>query len=97
MQQIKRKLASLIFASFTIIPAFATPRTSYTTNVRLHDGKHVECAVNQSLPIILSSRPGLTTRERNEAEIDATARLRRVFRSKNQYPSPGTAPHVQCS
>jgi hypothetical protein len=97
MQQIKRKLASLIIASFAITPAFATPRTSYTTNVQLHDGRHVECAVNQSLPITLSSQPVLTTQERNEAEIDATARLRRFFRNKNQYPSPGTAPHVHCS
>ena len=97
MQKIKRKLTSLIFASLVITPAFATSRTSYTINVQLHDGKHVECAVNQSLPITLSSRPPLTTRERNEAEIDATARLRRIFRDKNQYPSPGTAPHVECS
>ncbi|CAG4890535.1 hypothetical protein [Paraburkholderia gardini] len=98
MQQVQRKLAALILLTLCLVStAFATSRTRYTTEVQLHDGKHVVCAVNQPLPTALSSDPALTIDERNEAEIDATAGLRQVFRSQTHYPDPGTAPRVLCS
>lgn len=98
MQQVQRKLASLILLTVcSVSTAFATSRTSYTTEVQLHDGKHVVCAVNQPLPKGVSRDAALTIHERNEAEIGATARLRQVFRSQTHYPDPGTAPHALCS
>lgn len=76
--------------------ALAAPMASYTTSVRLHDGKHVTCAVNQPAAAPTGGTSTLTKRERTEAEVKATARLRRWPGDKTAYPSPTTAPHVEC-
>ncbi|MFM0412384.1 MULTISPECIES: hypothetical protein [Paraburkholderia] len=76
--------------------ALAAPPASYTTTVRLHDGKWVTCAVNKPADVPAGSTSTLTRRERTEAQVKATARLRRRTGDENAYPSPTTAPHVQC-
>jgi len=74
---------------------------SYTKVVRLRDGRQVTCVVNGTVPTNPSgpavSESRLTTSERVEAELDATARLRRVHVDKNKYPDPTTAPRVSCT
>lgn len=86
--------------------AFASPSTRYVTTVHLRDGKQVVCAVNEPLGSAGGVAQGttqssgaqtLTRRERNEAEVDATAPLRRLPVNRNQYPTRATAPTVQCS
>ncbi|MFM0732677.1 hypothetical protein PQQ52_19540 [Paraburkholderia sediminicola] len=78
--------------------AFGASTVPYVTTVHLHDGKQVVCAVNEPLPMQAADRSQtLTTGELNEAQIDATARLRRHPGNKNHYPSASTAPHVACS
>lgn len=79
--------------------ANASPAMSYTKQVHLRDGKTATCIVNGHGPETLTGAaiPTLTTAERNEAEIDATARLRRVPKNKNAYPDALTAPRVDCS
>lgn len=74
----------------------AAPPASYTTTVRLHSGKQVTCAVNEPAAAPAGSTSTLTRRERTEAQVKATARLRRRTGDRNAYPSPTTAPHVQC-
>jgi hypothetical protein len=74
---------------------------SYTKVVHLRDGRQVTCVVNDMVSTSPSdaavSEPRLTTSERVEAELDATARLRRVHPDKNKYPDPTTAPRVSCT
>ncbi len=78
--------------------AFGESGSSYVTTVLLHDGKQVVCAVNDVRPIQAGDRSQtLTTAELNEAQIDATARLRRHPGNKNLYPSASTAPYVDCA
>jgi hypothetical protein len=86
--------------------AFASPTTSYVTTVHLRDGKQAVCAVNEPLgsaggvaqgAVQTSGTQSLSKRERNEAEIDATAPLRRLPINQNHYPTPATAPTVNCS
>ncbi|WP_454830169.1 hypothetical protein [Paraburkholderia xenovorans] len=79
-------------------PAFGASTRSYVITVHLHSGKQVVCAVNEPLKAQdrLRSQP-LTVRELNEAQVDATARLRRQPGDKNHYPSPSMAPKVECS
>jgi hypothetical protein len=61
--------------------------------VQLRDGKQVTCAINEQTAAPAGGTPTLTTGERNEAEIAATAALRRQAGNKNAYPSPATSPH----
>lgn len=77
--------------------AFASPFTTYMTTVHLHDGRQAVCAVNEPQSMQPASLQTLSTRERNEAQIDATARLRRHPGNKNHYPSAATAPRVNCT
>ena len=74
---------------------------SYTKVVHLRDGRAVNCVVNGVVSMspagMAMSEPRLTTSESVEAELDATARLRRVHRDKNTYPDPTTAPQVSCT
>jgi len=87
-----------VLAAAAVGNAFGTSSVSYVTTVRLHDGKQVVCAVNETRSMQAGDRnQTLTTRELNEAQIDATARLRRHPGNKNHYPSASTAPHVDCS
>jgi hypothetical protein len=99
---------ALGFALFATVAgaAFASPQTSYVTTVHLRDGKQAVCAVNEPLgsaggvaqgTVQTSAAQPLTTRERNEAEVDATAPLRRLPINQNHYPTRATAPTVQCS
>lgn len=76
--------------------AVAAPVAGYSTTVRLHDGRQVECRVNEGGGTATEARQTLTRPERNEAEIIATARLRLKPGNRNAYPDPTTAPHVQC-
>ncbi|RKE39939.1 hypothetical protein B0G76_6393 [Paraburkholderia sp. BL23I1N1] len=73
----------------------AAPQPSYVTTVQLHDGKRVTCSVNEPASTLLSShdRQALTASERNEAEIDATAALRRIPRNRGDADTSD----VQCS
>ncbi|TCK84176.1 hypothetical protein B0G74_8988 [Paraburkholderia sp. BL9I2N2] len=81
----------------TTATALATPFTAYTTTVHLRDGKQAVCAVNEPHSTQSPGAQTLSTVERNEAQIDATARLRRHLGNKNRYPSPATAPLVNCT
>ncbi|CAE6734103.1 hypothetical protein R69888_02202 [Paraburkholderia haematera] len=73
----------------------AAPQPSYVTTVQLHDGKRVTCFVNEPASTLSSSsnQQSLSTSERNEAEIDATAALRRIPRNRGDADMPD----VQCS
>jgi hypothetical protein len=73
----------------------AAPQPSYVTMVRLHDGKRVTCSVNEpaSTSSSLNDQQALTASERNDAEIVATAALRRI--PKNRGEADMTV--VQCS
>lgn len=97
MQSIKQNLVVALVAACATASVFATPRTSYTTTVKLNDGKTVTCAVNEPMQTDETGHSTLTRRERTEAEVDAIARLSTRDRNMNMYPSPGTAPHVECS
>ncbi|MEZ0606056.1 hypothetical protein ACAX43_28530 [Paraburkholderia sp. IW21] len=77
--------------------AFAAPFTTYMTTVHLHDGKQVVCAVNEPQSMRPVAVQMLSKRERIEAQIDATARLRRHPGNRNHYPSAATAPRVNCA
>ncbi|SOF01810.1 hypothetical protein SAMN05446635_9925 [Burkholderia sp. OK233] len=85
-------------AAAAVGSALGASSISYVTTVHLHDGKQVVCAVNESRTMQAGDRSqALTTAELNEAQVDATARLRRHPGNKNEYPSSSTAPHVDCS
>ncbi|MGF6992887.1 hypothetical protein P3T25_001231 [Paraburkholderia sp. GAS32] len=73
----------------------AAPQPGYVTTVQLHDGRRVTCSVNEpaSIPSLSNDQQALTARERNEAEIVATAALRRI--PKNRGEADMTV--VQCS
>ncbi|HZZ03335.1 hypothetical protein [Paraburkholderia sp.] len=89
-------LAAAVFATATGT-AFATPFSTYMTTVHLRDGKQVVCAVNEPRSMQPAGMQTLSTRERIEAQIDATARLRRHLGNKNHYPSAATAPRIDCT
>lgn len=82
----------------------ATISSSYTTDVRLKDGKAVRCLVNEadripSASVSASTRPSapaLSVRERNEAEVLATQPLRLLSGPWSPYPTPDTAPKLDC-
>ena len=68
----------------------------YTVDVQVHDGRTVQCAVNEpprypSVPV-----PALTTDERVEAEVLATQRLRLLSGPRGPYPAGDTAPAITC-
>lgn len=76
--------------------AFAAAPAGYTTTVQLRDGKQATCTVNKPAAVPAGSTSSLTRRERTEAQVAATARLRRRPGDRNAYPNSTTAPHVQC-
>lgn len=89
----------LLLVAFAWGAAACTPVVSdpsYTMEVRLHDGKHVRCAINEPLVRPAPPGPALTTRERNEAEVLALAPMRLEVGPRSPYPTPYTAPDVQC-
>ena len=96
MSIIRQSLIATFVMVCAVGAALAASPTSYTTTVRLHSGKHVTCAVNKPAAAPAGGTSTLTRRERTEAQVKATARLRRRTGDRNAYPSPTTAPHVQC-
>jgi hypothetical protein len=68
----------------------------YTVNVQVHDGRIVQCAVNEPPRYPAVSAPALTTDERVEAEVLATQRLRLLSGPRGPYPAGDTAPAITC-
>ncbi len=68
---------------------------AYTTNVRLSDGRALQCAANEPLPADAPAM-ALSTREQTEADVLATQRLRLLAGPRSDYPTPYTAPIVRC-
>ncbi|MBU6490233.1 MAG: hypothetical protein KGQ57_20770 [Burkholderiales bacterium] len=96
LRQITLGLSAL--AALSVSAAAIAQPTSYTTTVQLASGKQVTCAVNQPLarPGDAAQTPSLSRSEINEAEVAAIVPLRKVRVSKEAYPHPALAPHVQC-
>ena len=87
-------LVASVWGAVACTPVISGP--SYTMDVRLHDSKLVRCAVNQPLAPPNPPGPTLTTRERNEAEVLALQPMRLEVGPRSLYPTPYTAPDVQC-
>ncbi|MPW23021.1 hypothetical protein GCT13_41160 [Paraburkholderia sp. CNPSo 3157] len=81
---------------WSISSAAAQPDYAYTTTVRVSDGKTLSCAVNEPLPDAYSSGQMLTRREQREADVLATQPLRMLSGPSSEYPTPYTAPSVNC-
>ena len=96
------KSLKAVLLAFTVIASASCASTissSYTTDVRLKDGKAVRCAVNEAAEAAGSpaaGTPPLTLRERNEAEVLATQPLRLLSGPWSPYPDPDTAPTLSC-
>ena len=75
----------------------AQPDYVYTTTVRIGDGKTLNCAVNEPLSGAYASGSTLTRREQTEADVLATQPLRMLSGPASEYPTPYTAPSVQCA
>jgi hypothetical protein len=73
-----------------------SPDYVYSTTVRLHDGKTVNCDVNETPPSTTPEPNGLTLTEQRQAEVLATQRLRLLSGPYAPYPTPYTAPVVRC-
>ena len=69
----------------------------YTVDVRVHDGRTVQCAVNEAPRYPPIPAPALTTDERVEAEVLATQRLRLLSGPRGPYPAGDTAPAITLS
>lgn len=69
---------------------------AYSTTVHLSDGKALSCAVNEPLSAARNAGSTLTRREKAEADVLATNRLRLLSGPTSDYPSPYTAPNVTC-
>ena len=93
------KAVLLALAVIASASCASTISSSYTTDVRLKDGKAVRCAVNEATEAAgfpLAGTPPLTQRERNEAEVLATQPLRLLSGPFSPYPDPDTAPRLSC-
>ena len=89
--------AVLLALTVTVSASCAsTISSSYTTDVRLKDGKAVRCAVNEAAGSPPAGTPPFTLRERNEAEVLATQPLRLLSGPWSPYPDPDTAPVLSC-
>jgi hypothetical protein len=95
MKSLKAVLLALtVIASASCASAISS---SYTTDVRLKDGKAVRCEVNEAAETAPpAGTPPLTLRERNEAEVLATQPLRLLSGPFSPYPDPDTAPTLSC-
>jgi hypothetical protein len=94
MKSLKAVLLALAVTAFA--SCASTVSSSYTTDVRLKDGKAVRCAVNEAVGPPPAGTPPLTLRERNEAEVLATQPLRLLSGPWSPYPDPDTAPALSC-
>ncbi|MEM5388108.1 hypothetical protein VSR68_31665 [Paraburkholderia phymatum] len=81
---------------WSISSTAAQPDYAYTTTVRVSDGKTLSCAVNEPLADAYSSDQMLTRREQREADVLATQPLRMLSGPSSEYPTPYTAPFVNC-
>jgi hypothetical protein len=96
------KSLTAVLLALTVIASASCASTissSYTTDVRLKDGKAVRCAVNEAAEAAgspLAGTPPLTLRERNEAEVLAIQPLRLLSGPFSPYPDPDTAPTLSC-
>ena len=96
------KSLKAVLLALTVIASASCASTissSYTTDVRLKDGKAVRCAVNnaaEAAGLPPAGTPPLTQRERNEAEVLATQPLRLLSGPFSPYPDPDTAPRLNC-
>ena len=93
------KSQKLLLCAFTVTATASCASTipdSYTTDVRLKDGKAVRCEVNEAVSSQPTGTPPLTLRERNEAEVLATQPLRLLSGPWSPYPDPDTAPKLSC-
>ncbi|WP_454830195.1 hypothetical protein [Paraburkholderia xenovorans] len=79
MSTIRYTLVALCMMTGARGTAVAVPLAGYTTTAQLHDGKQVTCAVDEPVAAAAAGAQTqtLTASERNEAEIAATAILRR--------------------
>lgn len=87
-------IAAWVWSAVACTPVISGP--SYTMDVRLSSGKPVRCAVNQAITLPNPPPAPLTTRERNEAEVLALQPMRLEVGPRAPYPTPYTAPDVQC-
>jgi CRISPR/Cas system-associated exonuclease Cas4 (RecB family) len=76
--------------------ASGRPLYVYVTDVRLSDGVALRCTVNELPHAAGISVSPLTMRERTQADVLATQRLRLLSGPTSEYPSPYTAPSVAC-
>lgn len=90
------KAVLLALAVIASASCASTISSSYTTDVRLKDGKAVRCAVNEAAVSPPAGTPPLTLREKNEAEVLATQPLRLLSGPWSPYPDPDTAPQLSC-
>ena len=97
MRELSHLAVAVVLFGTAVGNAFAASATSYTTTVHLRDGKQVVCAVNEPASTQKITMQTLSRRDRNEAEVIATAPLRRLPNNRNNYPSPISAPRVQCA
>jgi hypothetical protein len=85
-----------VAAFWTAESQAAQPNYAYSTKVHLSDGKTLNCAVNEPLTAVRNSNTTLTRRDKTEADVLATQRLRLLSGPTSEYPSPYTAPNVTC-
>jgi len=76
--------------------ASGQPPYAYVTDVRLSGGVALRCAVNEDPHAAGISVLPMTVRERTQADVLATQRLRLLSGPTSEYPSPYTAPSVAC-
>ncbi|HEV3105115.1 MAG TPA: hypothetical protein VGZ01_05445, partial [Trinickia sp.] len=87
-------LAALSAAALSQVGCTAVPPDyAYSTTVQLAGGKTLDCAVNEPLA---GTRAPLSRSEQTRADVLATQRLRVVSGPSSDYPTPYTAPDVQC-
>ncbi|CAE6808431.1 hypothetical protein [Paraburkholderia haematera] len=86
-----------VAAFWSVDSQAAQPDYAYSTTVHLSDGKALQCAVNEPLSAVSNASTTLTRREKTEADVLATRRLRLASGPTSDYPSPYTAPNVTCA
>lgn len=94
-----RSLSLAVCIAILVTEAACTPLSSdysYSTTVRLPDGKTVDCDVNESPASTSGERNGLSLTEQRQAEVLATQRLRVLSGPYSEYPTPYTAPVIRC-
>jgi hypothetical protein len=91
----RRAACAAVFATCAACTPLSSDYT-YSTTVRLPDGKSVDCDVNTSPASTAAEPNGLSVTEERQAEVLATQRLRVLSGPYSEYPTPYTAPTVRC-